>query len=764
MKYTAYKRPRSHWKLPVLGLAILLLGAGIAAALFITPGFSRPSMGEGDIRIGTEETGSLSLYWPESPDADVTYLVSLRTGEEKKFRLIGQTAETSAALSGVTLDEPLELKIQAVVFGKNLLGMTRELTSRDSIQVTVTSRALPRPVLQAEASEDKSVSLRWSAQSGSSYEICTLDDEGYYIPLSTVTTGSATLHFGVGGDLDMPSYDRPAYIAVRTAYQGEGYVLYGPYSQPATVEKESLLGDELSLEYQESDERMYTLRWNETKGDYYEIQEWSEEYSHWETLTRIDRDAEMLCYETGRLGSGSSHRYRVAAYDQEAALSFGISEDNGFAADPAEVSFRVSISPLYCTIWPVIDLELYSDVYQSRSLSKVPGGTALCVLEEKGDWFYVRYKDNYGYIDKRFCMIDLPEYLGDWCSYNITNSYNSVFKVHQYPIESITYQVIQGFENIQLGEGSYLVPYLYPCANKLLKAAQTVQADGYRLKIYEAFRPNEATRFLFDTTSLLLDTAVPELDEEGLVIDARTGLSMDPDTGFLIDPETGELIDPATIPDPEPEPDPETDDPTLPPEEGSEEDGDENSEPTLPPEEIPVDGEFLEEQPLTEETTPVEEPPLDVLTFGHVMTDGRFKISSFLAAQVSAHNRGIALDLTLETLDTAEELEMQSAIHDLSWYSATYLNNDNAKLLYTYMTNAGLADLSSEWWHFQDNETREAIGLTSYLYKGVNAEGWKKDDTGWRYRAADGSYYRGVTITVDSKSYTLDGNGYVVEP
>ena len=192
------------------------------------------------------------------------------------------------------------------------------------------------------------------------------------------------------------------------------------------------------------------------------------------------------------------------------------------------------------------------------------------------------------------------------------------------------------------------------------------------------------------------------------------------------------------------------------------------------PEEVPPEAEAPSgessgtpsEEPESSETseTPEEEPEETYDTYFSVMTNnGRFHLGSFLARVTSAHNRGIALDLTLEKIDGGEELEMQSAIHDLSWYSAAYLNNDNAKLLETYMTATGMRGLSSEWWHFQDDETREAIGLTSYLYKGVNMGGWTRDDQGWRYRDEDGSFFRNITITVDGKRYTVDQDGYASE-
>ena len=787
MKNTVYRRHKSNYTvLLVVLLALLLLLGAFAAAYFITPNSARPLLEEGDVLVSPQQDGAVSLSWPEAGE-QAAYLLYLCSGEEKNYSFAGQFEENRALLSGITLDEPLHLRIQAVAFGKNLLGMTREMLSQNIIEVSVLPQTLPsRPKVTGEPHEDKTLSLSWTAGAGCDYQVCSVDS-GQYTPLTNVTAanGTAVVHFGAEGDMDMPSYDAPARVSVRPAFHGEGYILFGDYSMPVTVDRESLLGNELSLEFQETGERLYTLRWNETKGDYYEIQEWDGEYSQWETLVRIDRTDELV-YETGRLGSGTDHRYRVAAYDQEAAESFAVPENNGFSAEPDEISFRASVSPLYATIWPIMDLKLFDNTSQSNTLATVPGGTALCVLEESGNWFYVRYKDSYGYIDNRFCMINLPEYVGDACSYNITNSYRSIFKVHEYPIENITWQVIQGFENIQIAEGEYLVPYLYPSSKKLLAAAEAAEADGYRLKIYEAYRPNEATRFLYDTTLTLLDNPVPPLDEAGRVIDPRTGLSMDPETGFLIHPENGTLIDPATIPDPEPEPeDEEPDAPTdgEPPAEGgaaptgeSQESGEGEDGPSLPPEDEPLlPGEVAEpnesstgtggsdEGELEEEDNPTTSTPENVITLGQIMTDGRFKISSFLAAATSAHNRGIALDLTLETLD-GEELAMQAPIHDLSWHAATYLNNDNAKLLEHYMKGvAGLNGLTSEWWHFQDDATRNAIKLNTYLYKGVSAEGWVKDDTGWRYRRPDGSFHRGSSVTVDGKTYSLDGNGYVSE-
>ena len=101
---------------------------------------------------------------------------------------------------------------------------------------------------------------------------------------------------------------------------------------------------------------------------------------------------------------------------------------------------------------------------------------------------------------------------------------------------------------------------------------------------------------------------------------------------------------------------------------------------------------------------------------------------------------GIALDLTLERVDTGEELEMQTDMHDLSVYSIISRNNEEALLLDSYMKAAGFGGLTSEWWHFQDNDTRNALSLNIYMQYGVSCAGWVCNDDGWRYRNADGTY------------------------
>ncbi|MEY8386126.1 M15 family metallopeptidase [Oscillospiraceae bacterium 38-13] len=793
--------------------AFVLAALALAAAYFYVPGGVRPSFGEGDIQVFLNSDGTIELSWPEAvltvpaegseapenPEeaptepASVFYHLEILSGGE---RYNGSPAVPQTLLDDIAL--PMDVQIQAVTEGKNLLGTTRRLTS-PALRASVEGTAPDAP--QAVGSpEPGNLSLSWkfSGQAPGFYEVFALDPEtGGFRPAASTSEKQIDLKIRKkDGDLALPSYEHPMEIHVRGAVQGEGYVLCGPASNLIRVERQDLLGDDLNLAFRETDPRHYALEWDETRGEYYELQEWTGE--DWTLLETLE-PAESFTVELGLLGSGSHHRYQVTARDR-----------SGDPRSAEEVEFYASVSPLYATVWPITDQSFYEKAGQDAAvLGKIPAGTALCVLEESGEWFQVRYKDQYGWVDSRFCMINLPEYTGDHCAYDIANSYSSIFKVHENPIALITEQVIKGFEHIQTADEQFLVPYLYPCSQKLLRAAQAAEADGYRLKIYEAFRPNEATRFLYDTTASQLEWAALVYDEEGgnsetsNAIDPVTGWVVDLSDGLLTDPETEEKIsredlalrqaeeaaaleeaaleegDPNALPSsPETPGTPafpfftlpeEGEGGSLAPEEAPPPQPEAPAE-SEPPAETPQEGETPEEAETPEESktpeegeTPEEETP-EYDTYFTVMTNGgRFSLGSFLARVASAHNRGIALDLTLETLRDGEELEMQSAMHDLSWYSAAYLNNDSAKLLEKYMTGTGMRGLSSEWWHFQDDETREAIGLTSYLSKGVHMGGWTRDSRGWRYRDEDGTYFRGTSVTVDGKRYTLDSEGYVVE-
>ena len=95
--------------------------------------------------------------------------------------------------------------------------------------------------------------------------------------------------------------------------------------------------------------------------------------------------------------------------------------------------------------------------------------------------------------------------------------------------------------------------------------------------------------------------------------------------------------------------------------------------------------------------------------------------SWFLAKNLSTHNTGSAIDVTLAYSDTKEEVEMPTAMHELSskavkyqsasstTYSKEVKKNPAAIKLDKVMTKSGMQTLKSEWWHFQENSSYQRI-------------------------------------------------------
>lgn len=109
----------------------------------------------------------------------------------------------------------------------------------------------------------------------------------------------------------------------------------------------------------------------------------------------------------------------------------------------------------------------------------------------------------------------------------------------------------------------------------------------------------------------------------------------------------------------------------------------------------------------------------------------------FIAQNLSAHSLAAAIDVTLITKDTKQELSMPSVIHELSTKAIKYtmpisgqttVRSDlyassmtaGAKELDRIMMGVGLTSLASEWWHFQDNMAYNRIKV--YESKGIDVQ------------------------------------------
>jgi D-alanyl-D-alanine dipeptidase len=98
--------------------------------------------------------------------------------------------------------------------------------------------------------------------------------------------------------------------------------------------------------------------------------------------------------------------------------------------------------------------------------------------------------------------------------------------------------------------------------------------------------------------------------------------------------------------------------------------------------------------------------------------------TSYYIAKKSRHNKGTAVDLTLQGYDMdgnlGDELTMQTKMHTLDYRGNMAYNNDSANMLYDIMTEkTNLECLSSkqEWWHFQlPNDSSLYPQINNYIY------------------------------------------------
>lgn len=127
------------------------------------------------------------------------------------------------------------------------------------------------------------------------------------------------------------------------------------------------------------------------------------------------------------------------------------------------------------------------------------------------------------------------------------------------------------------------------------------------------------------------------------------------------------------------------------------------------------------------------------------ITEKPWSMTWFINTNVSNHQRGLAIDLSLVEVDEMTErivgdyhvpliteytpYEMQTPLHELSTNSAMFVRpiaardregwrkmelnstvTEPAILLQSYMTEAGFTPLASEWWHFNDIIALDSLG------------------------------------------------------
>lgn len=736
------KKKLTIW-LVIAGLVLILAAVGVYYVYghLIPYNKAQNTMDpDGILTICTQNDGKLRVEWPAGENAQTYKLQVLETDGEVLYSC--STRECFSALPELPMDRELVIRVTC---GHDYGKKTRP--GDEALEATL-KLASPK-ISQLQWTADvatATVDVTFNMDEGELCRVYMATGDGAPTLVEELDEGKVTLRFGEGKDYAIPTHEEPLAFSFQLE-KNSGQVSYrGDTLEGFTVTREDLLGSVLNTEYTHNGDNEYTLTWNETKGEHYEVRI-STDGENWTTLASIPNGQERT-YTTKHLNAYTDYQLWVVAVGGQTL------PDSEFAAYSEPVEITTGAKLLYSTIWPLMDQKVYGDVECTQELGTAAAGSAWCVIGQEGDLLKIRFAGQEAYIDSSYCMINLPEYIGQLCEYDITNSYYSIYLVHEFGIANVSGTVITGYEDVQVGEDEYLVPLLFPTAQKLIKAGEAAREQGYTLKIYDSYRPKNATDRIYALTGAILDDPVPvstfsgkrvtdldlldwEYEEEEEEETPPEEIPEEPDTGETTEPSTEESTQDST-------------------DEPSEDPADESTEDAAAPEKKRAAAAQTEEE---------EEPWYGLmrgLTYEILMTnDGEYLLSAFLAPGNSRHNYGVALDLTLVD-ENGNELAMQTSMHDLSWYSASKRNNTNAYTLYKIMTGAGFKDLFSEWWHFQDNEIYEANELEP-LKTGISWQCWTLDETGWRYRLADGSFYTSCTQTIEGEIYTFDENGYVVE-
>ena len=666
-------------------LILLLLAAAAGGAYFyfyILPYQAAASaMPSGAaVSIQQDTFGQIHMSWPSAEAVDY-YCVELQlpmtaeaiaAEEEPTVVYRNFVYDTKCILPNITGSKEYVIEISSIVEYETALDI-QQRKGDDPIRITTTLDVPFVDNIQWTPDPDTdSVTVTFDPHAATHTNIYLQHADGSLELLNTLQEESEILiTFGEGMDLPLPEHGEACTLMFDAYRVGNGYTFSGIVCGDLTVVRQDLLGRELNFTVTDEGNNVFSMTWDETKGEYYQLQQYDADHDRWLTLARISKEEERT-YTTGHLKNLQDFSFRLYAVGGQTM------ENSAFAAESQEISVTTTASPIYCTIWPVKDLEAFSAPTEGESVGKVKTAKAYCVVDVVDGMFGVMLNGQLCYIDSNYCMINVVELLGDLCSYDITNSYASLYMVHEYEIPDVTDVVTAGYNAVKMANGEFLVPLLYPTSQKLLVAAQEALSRGYRLKIYDAYRPNRATIEIYDLTEKILEDPIPE--------------------------ET-------------------------------------------------FTGKKVKDLPEVEEG--------EEITYELLMTNGTWALGSFLAKGGSLHNLGIALDLTLEDMK-GNELEMQTSMHDLSWYSVLSKNNANAKLLAEIMTSANLVGISSEWWHFQDNEIRAQLKLPT-VWSGVTPECWMADDQGWRYRRYNGTFFADCQKEIDGVVYIFDAYGYATE-
>lgn len=124
------------------------------------------------------------------------------------------------------------------------------------------------------------------------------------------------------------------------------------------------------------------------------------------------------------------------------------------------------------------------------ALDVLEPGEGFTILSEQGHWWQVEAAAGVGWVDHRYCLINLPDVVPS-IIYDAVNSYGAIYVSSGKEIPGVTGESFYpgATENPRLDREEFLMPILYAAAKKVCAAQQAALAQGNSLKLYEAYRP-----------------------------------------------------------------------------------------------------------------------------------------------------------------------------------------------------------------------------------------------------------------------------------
>ena len=133
-------------------------------------------------------------------------------------------------------------------------------------------------------------------------------------------------------------------------------------------------------------------------------------------------------------------------------------------------------------------------------------GEGFTILSEQGHWWRVEAAAGVGWVDHRYCLINLPDVIPSML-YDAVNSYGAVYVSSGKEIPGVTGERFYpgAAYNPRLDREEFMMPMLYAAAKKVCAAQHAALAQGNCLKLYEAFRPRSTQLAVIDGLTALAE-------------------------------------------------------------------------------------------------------------------------------------------------------------------------------------------------------------------------------------------------------------------